>query len=93
MNAAEHRKINCNDRQRSSVGVAGAGLASWRKVAAENSEATERADEASKALRGCYESAVEALGRAGRHKQALQASFGYLFCSSFQVPLLPWPTM
>ncbi|CAM9110996.1 unnamed protein product [Ectocarpus fasciculatus] len=57
------------------VGVAGAGLASWRQVAAENSEATERADEASKALRSCYESAVEALGRAGRHKEALQASF------------------
>ncbi|CBJ26941.1 expressed unknown protein [Ectocarpus siliculosus] len=54
------------------TGVAGAGLASWRQVAAENSEATERADEASKALRGCYESAVEALGRAGRHKEALQ---------------------
>ncbi|CAN0212310.1 unnamed protein product, partial [Ectocarpus sp. 13 AM-2016] len=58
------------------TGLAGAGLASWRKVAAENSEATERADEASKALRGCYESAVEALGRAGRHKQALQAKEG-----------------
>ncbi|CAM9449189.1 unnamed protein product, partial [Ectocarpus sp. 8 AP-2014] len=67
------------------TGVAGAGLASWRQVAAEKSEAAERADEASKALRGCYESAVEALGRAGRHKEALQASFGYLFCPSFQV--------
>ncbi|CAB1117846.1 unnamed protein product [Ectocarpus sp. CCAP 1310/34] len=58
------------------TGFAGAGLASWRQVAAKNSEATERVDEASKALRGCYESAVEALGRAGRHKQALQAKEG-----------------
>ena len=43
-------------------------------MAAENSDASERAKEAAKALRGCYEAAVEALGRAGRWEQALTVS-------------------
>ncbi|CAM9591736.1 unnamed protein product [Scytosiphon promiscuus] len=55
-----------------STGVTGGGLGSWREVAAKNSDATARAEEASKALRGCYEAAVEALGRAGRWRQSLE---------------------
>lgn len=54
------------------AGVEGAGLASWREVAARNSEATERAADAAKAVRSCYEAAAEALGRAGRWEQAYQ---------------------
>ncbi|CAM9155364.1 unnamed protein product, partial [Hapterophycus canaliculatus] len=53
-------------------GVTGAGLASWREAATKHSDATARAEDASKALRGCYEGAVEALGRAGRWKQSLE---------------------
>ena len=50
------------------------GLAGWREVAARNSDANERAEESLRALRGCYEAAVEALGRAGRVEHSLEVS-------------------
>lgn len=66
--------VPCGVGVYSATDGAGAGLASWREVAARDSDVTDRADEAAKALRACYEAAVEALGRAGRWEQALEVN-------------------